>query len=381
MADYDIAIVGAGVHGASAAYHLAKRGLRTVVLEQGYPADGPTTGRSSAICRAFYTNEFLAHVAQQSLRIFSDFSTQVDGDAGFHRTGALFLYADADVAAVESTVEDLRAGGIHVELVSTAALANKHPEVHTDGVAVAVWEPGAGYADPVLTTTSYLAAARGLGAVVRIRTGVRSVVPGSPVRLELTAEEITADRVLVAAGPWSRKLLAGFDAPLATHAERHAVALMRGVADRLPYIVADAVTGWYGKPDVGDRYLVGGLVAEQAVEPDAPVDLINDDEVMGYAEVLVERFPDLADCVPSGGWAGLYDVSPDWQPIIGDVAPNVIVDCGSSGHGFKLAPVLGAYIADLVAGDDVPELAPFSPGRFRSGTALSAGFGDARILG
>ena len=381
MSDYEVAVVGAGVHGAAAAYELGKRGLRTVLLERGFPADGPTTGRSSAICRAFYTNQFLAQVAQASLDIFRDFGARVGGDAGFHRTGALFLHGLTDGGAVEATATMLRTDGIDVELVSPALLAEHHPEVDANGVAMAVWEAGAGYADPVLTTTSYLAAARALGVVVRIKSETLSVVPGSPVLLQLADEEITADRVLIAAGPWSRGLLATCDVDLPTHAERHVVATIRGVADRLPYIVADAVTGWYGKPDVGDRYLVGGLLAEPPVEPDSADPGVADDEVMQYTALLVERFPDLADCVPSGGWAGVYDVSPDWQPIIGEVAANVVVDCGSSGHGFKLAPRLSPYIAALVAGDDVPELREFHPDRFSAGTTLAAGFGDARILG
>src|SRR5213592_188058 len=115
MADYDIVVIGAGVHGASTAYQLAKRGLRVVVLERGHPADGPTTGRSSAICRAFYTNQFLADVAQQSLGVFAGFDAQVGGAAGFHRTGALFLHGDADAADVEATVAVLRGKRIDVE--------------------------------------------------------------------------------------------------------------------------------------------------------------------------------------------------------------------------------------------------------------------------
>src|SRR4051812_23818890 len=137
MSDFEVAVVGGGVHGAAAAYELGKRGLRTVLLERGYPADGPTTGRSSAICRAFYTNQFLAHVAQESLRIFSDFSSHVGGDAGFHRTGALFLHGEADAGAVESTATTLRSLGIDVRRVSPALLAEEHPEVAADGVAVA----------------------------------------------------------------------------------------------------------------------------------------------------------------------------------------------------------------------------------------------------
>ena len=84
-----------------------------------------------------------------------------------------------------------------------------------------------------------------------------------------------------------------------------------------------------------------------------------------------------------GGWASLYDVSPDWQPVIGEVAPGVFVDAGTSGHGFKLAPALGKHVADLVVGSSEldPRLTEFDPFRFTRGSALRAGFRDARILG
>ena len=79
----------------------------------------------------------------------------------------------------------------------------------------------------------------------------------------------------------------------------------------------------------------------------------------------------------------MYDVSPDWQPVIGEVAPNVFVDAGTSGHGFKLAPALGKHVADLVVGSSEldPRLTEFDPFRFTRGSALRAGFRDARILG
>jgi glycine/D-amino acid oxidase-like deaminating enzyme len=93
--------------------------------------------------------------------------------------------------------------------------------------------------------------------------------------------------------------------------------------------------------------------------------------------------PHLAASEFHGGWASLYDVSPDWQPVIGEVAPNVFVDAGTSGHGFKLAPALGKHVADLVVGsaDLDPGLAEFDPFRFERGSSLAAGYRDARILG
>ena len=101
------------------------------------------------------------------------------------------------------------------------------------------------------------------------------------------------------------------------------------------------------------------------------------------AERAIRRVPRLEASEPRGGWASLYDVSPDWQPVIGQVAPNVFVDAGTSGHGFKLAPALGRHVADLVMGspDTDPELAGFDPFRFERGSELAAGYRDARILG
>jgi glycine/D-amino acid oxidase-like deaminating enzyme len=186
----------------------------------------------------------------------------------------------------------------------------------------------------------------------------------------------------VAAGPWTRDIAARFGVELPIHAERHPVASLRCGAAAPTYVVADTVTGWYGKPDLGGLYLVGGLTPEPAISTDEVNERVTDDELLQYAGMFVSRFPGLEDVTSlAGGWAGVYDVSPDWQPVIGEVAANVVVDCGSSGHGFKLAPVLGRFVADLVAGDDMPELAEFHPRRFADGHSLAAGFGDARILG
>ena len=96
----------------------------------------------------------------------------------------------------------------------------------------------------------------------------------------------------------------------------------------------------------------------------------------------MNRVPGLQHATSRGGWASLYDVSPDWQPVIGEIAPGVFVDAGTSGHGFKLAPALGRHVCELVTGAEVdPGLAQFQPRRFEDASALEAGYGKARILG
>ena len=106
------------------------------------------------------------------------------------------------------------------------------------------------------------------------------------------------------------------------------------------------------------------------------------DETERLGSAAIRRAPALRHATSRGGWASLYDVSPDWQPVIGEIAPGVFVDAGTSGHGFKLAPALGGHIADLITGADAdPGLEQFHPRRFERAGALDAGFGEARILG
>lgn len=143
----------------------------------------------------------------------------------------------------------------------------------------------------------------------------------------------------------------------------------------------DLVTGYYCRPEGSDQYLMGWTHASDQVDPDRFDGRIRRDEELALVQAVARRFPALNDAQPRGGWASLYDVSPDWQPVIGEIADGAFVDAGTSGHGFKLAPALGKKVAELVMGDPDPRLAQFSPDRFASGELLSAGYRDARILG
>jgi glycine/D-amino acid oxidase-like deaminating enzyme len=378
----DVAIVGGGVHGAAAAYHLAGHGCSVVLLERSYPADGPT-GLSTAVCRAYYTNEFLADVAADSLAFFSRFAALTGGDAAFRRCGALYLHPPEDGVAVDATVALLRGRGHDISVVDAAAVRDLVPGIDMRGTGSAVWEPGGGYADPVGTTRGLLEHAARRGVRCRMRTRVThlhrqagcwslEVADGPPV---------TASRVLVAAGPWTGQLLATAGISLPLTAERHVVATMEPAAGSvLPCVLADLVGGVYLKPE-GRSVCVGGLLPGPVVDPASPVSGLSGGDERRLLTPVVRRLPGYADAACTGGWASLYDVSPDWQPVIGEVAEGLFVDAGTSGHGFKLAPALGAHIARLVLGEQHDSrLAQFHPSRFARGGRLNAGFGDARIL-
>lgn len=382
----DVVIIGAGVHGASAAYHLARNGASVTVVEREFPASGPT-GLSSAICRAYYTNPFLAAVARDSIAMFADFEAVSGGrDASFRRTGFLYLHPEADTARVTATTAALNDLGIAVDLLGPDDLAREFPDISPDGIGVAAFERDAGYADPVGTTTGMLSWAADHGAEVLTRSRVTGMALGAAGPIELALDggrTLTGDRLLIAAGPWSGALARqlGVDLPLTV--ERHIVAVAAwGAGQPMTYGHIDVRGGYYCRPEGAERFCLGGLTpGEPVADPDTFDRSLGDAEALGLLTAAARRVPGLDESQPRGGWVSLYDVSPDWQPVIGEIAPGVFIDAGTSGHGFKLAPALGRHVADMILGRPDPGLTAFSPARFAAGRDLAAGFGAARIIG
>jgi sarcosine oxidase subunit beta len=382
----EVGIIGAGIHGVSVAFHLASRGIGVTVFEQGAPASGPT-GRSSAICRAYYTNPYLARVANRSLDMFRTFGDLTGGrDCGFHKTGVLYLHSDSDSAHVHSAAEYMNSIGTRIEVLDLDRLGEEFPLFDLDGVGIGGWEPDAGYADPVATTAGLMAKAVELGATARLYQRVTSLREHKGAAAELVlegGESVTCERLLIAAGPWTRSLAAQAGAELPLTVERHYVATIRWSHARdMRFAHADIGGGYYCKPEGDELYCLGPLTAEHEADPDAEVRGIDGEESLRMAKLATRRIPSLRDAVSTGGWASLYDVSPDWMPVIGEIAPGVFVDAGTSGHGFKLGPALGADVAALVMGADVDAgIRELTPSRFTTGRPLAAGYGGARILG
>ncbi|RBQ19399.1 FAD-binding oxidoreductase [Spongiactinospora rosea] len=381
----DVAIIGAGVHGASAAIHLAERGARVVVLERGTPAGGPT-GRSSAVVRGYYVNDFLARTTRESIELFQHFTDWTHGGrAGFRTTGALFLHGEEDGDRVHDTAARLNAIGTSTEVLGRERLAAEFAHFALDGLGWGVWERDAGYADPAGTTLGMLARAQRLGAEVRQGTRVMAVeTDGTGVLLRTDAgDPIKADRLLVAAGPWTGPLLAGIGVRLPLRAERHIIATYGwGEAAPVPYVWASMPDGVYAKPDQRTGFLLGTLWPEDEADPDDFDEELAPAEALRVTEAAVARMPQLIDSAAAGGYTGLYDVAPDWQPLIGYVTENVAVVAGTAGHGFKWAPALGRHVADLLTGAPAdPGLAQFAPDRFSRGALVDGGFGAAKIMG
>jgi sarcosine oxidase subunit beta len=382
MTTLDVAVIGAGIHGVSAAYHLASRGVKVAIFDKGMPAGGPT-GRSSAVCRAYYTNEFLACAARDSIRMMANFRQLTGADSGYRRTGALFMHPPEDSQQVEEAVAQLNELGITTELLEPAEIARRFPRFDLNGIGLGAWEADAGYADPAGTTLGLFNRAVELGLEPRLGRAVTGIELQRTGGIVVTSDgtRTSADRVLIAAGPWTGPLALQVSRELPLTVERHIVGSFRWAGAEPMPLHADIVGGYYFKPEGQELFLVGPLHAAAQADPDDYPERVGEGEIAELSRAVVRRVPQLARAEVHGGWASLYDVSPDWMPVIGEIAPDIFVDAGTSGHGFKLAPALGAHVAAMVMGEPVPGLEQFDPRRFEEAEALSAGYGEARILG
>ena len=348
----DAVIIGGGVMGCSLLYYLARRGATdTVLLERSVLGAG-STGLSQAICRMHYSNPITASMAWSSLQVYANFSEQVGGDSGFVKTGYLVVVEEIDRPSLELNIAMQQDLGIDVALVSPDELRDLAPMFTTfEGEGLA-WEPGSGYANPYLVTTSLAARAQELGAQVTTRSNVTGVeIGGGRVQAVLTEQGRVATPVaVVAAGPWSNNLMAGTGVEFPLIPVRHQVAMVTRPPGLLPDhpIVGDIAQSFSFRPESPTLTMVG--YAEEEVELDNYDSGIDQAEAADAMSRLVRRMPAMDQSYLRGGWSGLFTTTPDWHPILDRVPGVEGLYCmvGFSGHGFKLAPSIGQAMAELI---------------------------------
>lgn len=380
----DVIVVGAGIAGSSCAFHLARAGVKTTLIERRHPAAGPT-GRSSAVCHAFYLMPELSQLGRRGTDILRNMPALTGGPACFHQVGMLWVVGEAAAPEWAAAVARIRGEGAEIETLQTDEVRRLAPRFDHGEVALGVWEPTCGYADPYEAANALAQGARSRGAALLLNAEVShiSVSGGKVAGVETTdGRRIAADAVVVAAGVWTKPLLAKLDVDLPIHVERHAMAVLdapRRAREVLPFAWCDDILCNYARPEGENAILVGTWAGggtglrHQAMERPARVsdpDSYDEDvDVEESAEILkyiMPRVPEMETLGVRKGYAGLYDMSPDDNPII-DGVPGVdgaFVICGSSGHGFKLGPAVGEEVARWVTTGRSELLAPFGLARF-----------------
>jgi sarcosine oxidase, subunit beta len=345
----DAIVVGAGVVGASCAYHLARSGLRVLVAEAfAGPAEG-STGRSFASIRSQWADPLNVELSWRSIRAFRSFPADHGIDVGYRPTGYLLLVPDGQWEAQLAAVDLQRAHGVPAEVLDVAAAARITPFT-PDGIAGATWGPADGVVDPHLATGAYLTLARAAGAQVLFRHQVTGIVPERDAWSLIAGGRACRARYVVnAAGGWAGEVaaLAGLTVPVA-HSRRNIYATAPGALARTLPMTIDLGSGVYVRSE-GPRLLFGAARPDQPDGYDVSVDWPWMESVL---ELAIARFGWLAG-LPldrSGCWAGTYENSPDRHGILGadPAAPTWINACGFSGHGLMQAPEIGRLVAEQI---------------------------------
>jgi len=376
----DFVIVGAGVMGASIAFHLARRKPGTVVvLDKDHVGSGGSS-RSSALIRMHYSFAPEVQLALVSLKMFERWREIVGEEGAFRKTGFVRIVHPNESERLKKNVEMQRALGAKVELIDQRQLRELEPDWAVDGVELAAYEPDSGYGDGNVVANDFLGSAREQGTAYHSRTHVTKLLKhdGHVRGIATSHGEIHAPTVILATGPWTRPLLrdVGFDPPIET--EYHQVAILKKAPGMRGEGCAciDSVTATYFRSDGSDKFLVGDFYGKRPVDPDNYPQRASETDLEEIIERASQRVPKLVNAEVMRGVTGVYDMTPDSRPLLGAV-PNcegLYVCAGFSGMGFKISPAVGLVMSELVldgAGSTV-DISAFRPERFGEGKPIQA---------
>jgi glycine/D-amino acid oxidase-like deaminating enzyme len=386
----DVVVIGGGVMGTSIAFNLARRRAgRVILLEKATVCSG-TSAKSSAIVRTHYTTRPTAQMALLARGIFERWADEVGGESGFVRTGMLFMGPPDSRDRVERTLRMNQEVGIEASLIGPEDVRQISPHLRVPEGAAVVWEPRSGYGSPHEVASSFARRFTELGGELRQSTPVTAIdTRGGQVRGVRTPRgEIAAGHVVIAAGPWAGPVgrLAGLDLPVTP--SRESIVTLRPTFDWSPVhpVTGDLVNEVYLRPETGGLILVGNT-RDTIVpgDPDHYEDRPGADHTTEILTRLAHLMPGVATAAITGGWSGMYEVSPDWNPIMGTAigTAGLHYAVGFSGHGFKLSPVVGILMAEQVLDGRARtiDITPYRLERFRDGQALRVAYPGAGVMG
>lgn len=352
---------------------------QVLVLERRFLASGGT-GHSVGIIRQLYPTPETTLMVLRSLAVFRRFRDEVGGEAGYVRSGVLIGVSAAMRPKLERQLALQASLGVQAEILEPAAVARVEPRLDPGGLGAILHEPDSGYGDPTAVTAGYAEAARRLGVAIEQGVEVTAIeTSGERVLGVVTAagERIQAPVVINAAGLWAPAVarLAGIALPIVVG--RHPVYILERDPGfgREHMVYLDLAGGAYVRPETGGLTLTGSLTDDESEHPMDPELLGSEagfDEAADTLARTSRAMPRLGEARFRQGYAGAFDITPDWMPIL-DESPmrGLYIAAGMSGHGFKLAPAVGEMMAALITGTASPvSLGPFRLDRF---TAAAAG--------
>jgi sarcosine oxidase, subunit beta len=376
----DIVILGAGVMGASIAFHLAKRKAgRIVVIDKDHVGRGGS-GRSSALVRMHYSFPPEVQLALVSLHTFQNWHEIVGAPGDFRKTGFVRIVHPNETERLKLNVEMQRTLGAKVELIDNHELHALEPDWNVDDVGLAAYEPDSGYGDGAGVAGDFLTAARDLGVAYFSRTQAAGFILEAGRIKGITTDRgaISSPIIIAATGPWTQPLFQSANYDLPIECEYHQVAILRNAPDMKGGGCAciDSVTATYFRSDAHDKFLIGDFYGKRPVDPDNFPQRASDESLEEIIGRACRRIPKLAGAEVMRGVTGVYDMTPDSRPLLGEIPEThgLYVCAGFSGMGFKIAPAVGLVMSELVLDGKgmTVDISAFRPERFRENNPIKA---------
>ena len=390
MNTYDVVVIGAGVIGTSVAFQLSRLGAKKVlVLDRGMIGAG-TTSQSSGILRTHYSVKENVELARKSWDVFNDFASYLGDDeasCGLVKCGYMIAAAEGDkVEPLRASLDQQKEQGIPLALLDRKQASELLPIARFDDAALIGYEPEAGFADAYLVATSFARAARRGGVTIKENVSVDKILfeGRQVVGVSTSIGDFATSTVISTQNIWTPELAGWTGRTLPIMPERHAVLALE--CDAAKYTFSMPVFKDLASPGMlycrsygGSQMLVSeGVVGEKLNVADTEQGDIPMDYIVDVGTQVAERFPEYETAGIASSWTGVYDVTPDWNPVLGKLPgiEGLVVGYGFSGHGFKLSPTVGRVLAQEALGlpTDV-SLKPYSIERFDTGELLTGKYG------
>ena len=366
----DVVIVGGGVMGASTAFHLAEAGVNVLLLERDSLASGSTSKAAGGV-RANFSDELNIAMGLRSLHAFENFGVKPGQEIDLHQDGYLFILTkDEDVELFKHSIELQNAMGVQSRLVSPQEAKELSPLLNVDDVLAASFSPRDGHCTPESVVLGYATGARRLGA--KVLTGVEvtgiEIEGNKIVAVNTSAGRVATTTVINCAGAWSPSIgkMVGLDIPVVPY--RREILITEAIPNlpsNFPMTLDFSTTFYFHREGPG---LLTGF-SDQSVAPG--YSLTRDDSfIEKLAEHALHRAPGVIDAGIKSGWAGLYEVTPDHNALLGEWhgISRFLYATGFSGHGFLQGPAIGEILRDLYL-NETPfvDISPLAIERFEHG--------------
>ena len=347
----DIVVIGGGVMGASAAYHLAKCGIKNIVLLEKEEFFGTgATGRCAGGVRYQFSTEINIRLSLESLPMIERFKEELGQDVNYRKCGYLLVATnEKDATTFKLNVELQNGLGVPTQLISGEEVRARLPLMKFEDAISATFNQADGIVDPNGVVAGYISAAQKLGVKALTRTEVTGIrVAGDEVEAVETTQGVIQTRVILnAAGPWAGQIgaMAGVEIPIVpVRRQMFTTDPLKEFPEDFPFVIDFAQSLYFHRE--GEGLLIG--MSNQNEKPGFDQNIDEDFEFVNL-EAAIERMPLLERASRASHWAGLYEVTPDAHPIFGGSNIKGFAICaGFSGHGFMHGPVAGKLISEYI---------------------------------